>query len=85
VLNLLSNACKFTHNGEVCFNVDSFHDSIGWWIRFTVKDTGIGTAPSEFKTLLCEFTQVRQDGRTYGGTGLGLAISHRLCHIIGAR
>ena len=84
VLNLLSNACKFTRDGEITLRVTQQSDANTCFTRFSVQDTGIGIASEEFPNLFSEFTQVRQDGHTYGGTGLGLAISHRLCRLMGA-
>ena len=83
--NLTGNAIKFTHAGEV-----SLHVSVGQedenctWIRFAVKDTGIGIPRERVSTLFQPFTQV--DGsiaRRYGGTGLGLSISKRLAERMG--
>ncbi len=83
VLNLLSNACKFTENGEVTLEgtrdrVDG-HD----WIRISVSDTGIGLTPEQMGKLFQEFSQADSSTtRKYGGTGLGLAISRRLCRMM---
>jgi CheY-like chemotaxis protein len=69
LLNLLSNACKFTNGGTVTLSVDR-HDG---WIRFAVRDTGIGIAPETLKTLFRDFAQGPQTTNAkYGGTGLGL-------------
>jgi signal transduction histidine kinase len=82
LLNLLSNACKFTQQGSISLAVE--HD--GAWIRFAVRDTGIGIAPESLATLFCNFTQAEPEtGRKYGGTGLGLALSQRLCQLMGGR
>jgi PAS domain S-box-containing protein len=95
LLNLLSNAAKFTENGVITLEV-----SEEWinnqspptngnldeaFVVFRVSDTGIGMAPEEQQSLFQEFSQV--DGwiaRKYGGTGLGLALSRRLCKLMGA-
>jgi signal transduction histidine kinase/CheY-like chemotaxis protein len=81
LLNLLSNSCKFTQGGTVTLAVDR-HDG---WIRFAVRDTGIGIAPETLKTLFKDFAQGRQTSVKYGGTGLGLALSQKLCALMGGR
>ncbi|HEX5868533.1 MAG TPA: response regulator [Beijerinckiaceae bacterium] len=81
LLNLLSNSCKFTQGGTVTLTVDR-HDG---WIRFAVRDTGIGIAPETLKTLFKDFAQGRQTSAKYGGTGLGLALSQKLCDLMGGR
>jgi signal transduction histidine kinase len=78
--NLLSNAFKFTVQGEIRASV-SVHDGM---VRFTVSDTGIGIAPEAQELIFDEFRQV--DGsitRRYGGSGLGLALSRRLARLLG--
>jgi adenylate cyclase len=79
-LNLLSNACKFTEDGEVVLEVArSARD-----LTFTVRDTGIGITPEQLGRLFQEFSQADSSTtRKYGGTGLGLAISRRLCQLMG--
>jgi PAS domain S-box-containing protein len=84
VINLISNAIKFTEAGEVLVKVRALRHRKGkTWISFTVKDTGIGV-PAEHQGLIFEaFRQA--DGsmaRKYGGTGLGLAISKRLASLM---
>jgi adenylate cyclase len=80
VLNLLSNACKFTEQGEVRLAVRADPD----WVRISVADTGIGMTPEQVKRLFQEFSQAdASTTRRYGGTGLGLAISRRLARLMG--
>lgn len=83
LINLTSNAIKFTDAGEVVIRVTCTDEtSEGVVIRFEVTDTGIGIAPEAQATLFDAFTQA--DGsatRQYGGTGLGLAICARLTEI----
>jgi signal transduction histidine kinase/CheY-like chemotaxis protein len=80
LLNLLSNACKFTKNGEVRLRaVPIFADGRAW-LEFIVADTGIGMTREQMDRLFEEFSQGDQStARRYGGTGLGLAITRRLC------
>ena len=84
VLNLLSNACKFTEDGEVSLRAARCASDGNEWIRFVVADTGIGMTPEEQSWVFQEFSQADSSTtRKYGGTGLGLAISRRLCRKMG--
>ena len=84
LLNLLSNACKFTKNGEVSLRVAPAAREGRAWLEFSVSDTGIGMTPEQLGRLFEEFTQADQStARRFGGTGLGLAITRRLCHMMG--
>jgi signal transduction histidine kinase len=84
LLNLISNAGKFTNNGRVELNVEGFYNKDRRWMRFQVKDTGIGIAAKDQKQLFMAFTQVDcSSTRKYEGTGLGLAITHRFVHMMG--
>ena len=84
LLNLVSNACKFTQDGRVELAVSMHAGPDGSWMDFTVADTGIGITAEQMPRLFKEFTQA--DATTqqkFGGTGLGLAISRRLCRMMG--
>lgn len=84
LFNLLSNACKFTENGHIGVSCDIFDKDGQNWVRFAVKDTGIGIAESELTRLFKEFSQADPSpSRNYGGTGLGLALSQRFAHMMG--
>ncbi len=84
VLNLLSNACKFTEGGEVSLTVSRKRTRGKDWIRFAVADTGIGMTPEQQAKVFEEFAQADSSTtRKYGGTGLGLAISRRFCRMMG--
>jgi signal transduction histidine kinase/HPt (histidine-containing phosphotransfer) domain-containing protein len=84
LLNLLSNAIKFTDSGHVYTDVSCEDRGEQSYIRFDVKDTGIGIAPEAQEKIFESFAQA--DGSTsrkYGGTGLGLAISKQLAKLLG--
>ena len=84
LLNLLSNACKFTENGVITLKVSGKGEQGTEGVVFAVSDTGIGIRPEMISSLFHEFTQGEPaTTRKYGGTGLGLAISRRLCQILG--
>ena len=84
LLNLVSNACKFTDKGEVSLAVTSDGSGAGEALAFTVKDSGIGMSPEQMAKLFQDFSQADSSTtRKYGGTGLGLAISRRLCRLLG--
>ena len=84
MLNLLSNACKFTDHGSVTFAVDRRGEGGDDWIFLRVADTGIGMTNEQLGKLFQEFSQADSSTtRKYGGTGLGLAISDRLCRMMG--
>lgn len=86
LLNLLSNACKFTDHGRISLEVDRLRTAGQDWIRFRVGDTGIGISAEQQENLFQEFTQADISiSRKYGGTGLGLAISHRFVQMMKGR
>jgi hypothetical protein len=81
VLNMLSNAVKFTQQGQV--DVTLAPHGEGAW-RVTVRDTGIGVAPEHHDLIFQEFRQVDNGySREHGGTGLGLPISRKLAELLG--
>lgn len=85
LLNLLSNACKFTDSGKIeviCSRAK--RDDGREWFKIAVKDTGIGIPQEEIARLFKEFSQADPSpSRNYGGTGLGLALSQRFAHMLG--
>src|SRR5947208_5879725 len=83
LLNLLSNACKFTSQGEIKLNARRIANGRNW-VEFAVSDTGIGMTPEQQAKLFEEFTQADSStARRYGGTGLGLAITRKLARMMG--
>ncbi|MFB2550358.1 sensor histidine kinase [Ensifer soli] len=84
VVNLLSNAAKFTREGTVTLIVKRQKIASSDWIEMTVRDTGIGIPADDLPRLFQDFQQVTGgNGGKYGGTGLGLAISQKLCTLMG--
>lgn len=83
LLNLLSNAYKFTEHGKVTLRVDALSDGM---IRIAVADTGIGLSEDQQRKLFDSFSQAdNSTTRKYGGTGLGLAISKSLAELLGGQ
>jgi signal transduction histidine kinase len=83
LLNLLSNACKFTKQGEVALRVRKVADGRDW-VELAVTDSGIGMTAEQQAKLFQDFTQADSlTARRYGGTGLGLAISRKLARMMG--
>src|SRR5262249_57970683 len=83
LLNLLSNACKFTKEGEVALRVRQVADG-GDWVELAVADTGIGMTAEQQTKLFQDFTQADSlTARRYGGDGLGLSITPKLPRLMG--
>ncbi len=87
LLNLASNAVKFTHAGEVVIGVEAIErKDADLVLRFSVRDTGIGITPERQGLLFQPFSQAdASTARHYGGTGLGLAISKQLAEFMGGQ
>ena len=84
LLNLLSNASKFTENGVISLEVFRDIGPEGNWANFRVRDTGIGMTLDQVGRLFQAFSQADAGTmRKYGGTGLGLAISQKFCRMMG--
>ena len=82
LFNLISNAAKFTTKGTISVVVDSFDDNR--WLRFSVKDTGIGISEANQQKLFSDFFQIQESQYLNPqGTGLGLSISLRLVQLLG--
>jgi adenylate cyclase len=83
LLNLLSNACKFTKDGEVALRARRVGNGRGW-IELSVADTGMGMTPEQQAQLFEEFSQAdASTAQRFGGTGLGLAITRKLARMMG--
>src|SRR5262249_31803343 len=83
LLNLLSNACKFTKEGEVALRVRKVADGREW-VELAVADSGIGMTAEQQTKLFQDFPQAASlTARRYGGTGLGLALSRKLARMMG--
>jgi PAS domain S-box-containing protein len=85
VLNLLSNAAKFTQNGTITIRARrERHVEEGDWLQFAVADTGIGMNEEQLARLFNAFMQAEATtARRYGGTGLGLALTRRMMQMLG--
>jgi signal transduction histidine kinase len=82
LLNLLSNATKFTEAGTITLTAQ--RQPTGDWWTFEVRDTGIGLSPAQLTRLFEAFSQAdASTAHTYGGTGLGLTISRHFCRLMG--
>ncbi|MEJ5250607.1 MAG: ATP-binding protein [Armatimonadota bacterium] len=83
--NLVNNAIKFTEQGEVVVQVSCLRrEEESVWVRFTVRDTGIGIPPERLGAIFEAFTQADSSTtRKHGGTGLGLAICKQLAELMG--
>jgi PAS domain S-box-containing protein len=86
LLNLLSNACKFTQLGTVAFTVKREIDTSGEWVVFEISDTGIGMNEEQIQRIFNRFEQADNSAtRGFGGSGLGLCIAKDLTEIMGGR
>ena len=84
LLNLLSNAAKFTREGAIALSVCKDETAARSTLIFQVRDSGIGMSPEQQEAVFEAFTQAdASTTRKYGGTGLGLAISRRFCQMMG--
>ena len=84
LMNLFSNAVKFTEHGTITINTEHKVHEDKTWIAIQISDTGIGIPEDEIDALFQPFQQSRKGAESkYGGTGLGLAISRRICRLMG--
>jgi len=87
LLNLVSNAVKFTESGSIVISCTTVRvEDNQWFVRFSVSDTGIGMTESSLQNIFDPFVQADGSVTTkYGGTGLGLSICRRLVELMGGR
>ncbi len=84
LLNLLSNAAKFTTKGTIMMTVLSRTTDRGEWMTLEVTDNGIGMSPDGLRRIFEDFSQAENDTASkFGGTGLGLALTRRFCRMMG--
>jgi signal transduction histidine kinase/CheY-like chemotaxis protein len=84
LLNLLSNASKFSEKGTITFSATREARNGSDWLVFRIRDTGIGMTPEQMGKLFRAFTQADDStSRRYGGTGLGLALTKKFCQMMG--
>ena len=87
LINLLSNACKFTEHGQITLTVERMSDALkqnDTWLKFAVVDTGIGMTSEQMGKVFHAFTQAdNSTTRKYGGTGLGLTITQQFIAMMG--
>jgi len=84
LLNLMSNANKFTERGRITLDARHGQENGSDWVTLAVADTGIGMTPEQMGKLFQEFSQASSSTASkYGGTGLGLVISRRFCQMMG--
>ena len=86
LLNLLGNACKFTEQGEILLTVQREMTAGEGWVRFSIRDTGVGMTQEQVGRLFEPFVQADASiSEKYGGTGLGLSISKSYCEMMGGQ
>ena len=84
LLNLVSNAAKFTKNGTITILANRHMRNGRAWLKFVVSDTGIGISEANLEKLFKQFSQATLDtSKNYGGTGLGLVLTKRFCELLG--
>lgn len=85
IMNLISNALKFTKNGEVSISADLKRtEGTTYFIEFKIKDTGIGIAKEHQSKVFDKFVQIERKEEDYQGTGLGLSIVSKLVELFGS-
>jgi signal transduction histidine kinase len=84
LLNLLSNACKFTREGVISVTASDDRDDSAELVVFAIRDTGVGMTPVQLERVFDAFVQAEDStARDFGGTGLGLSITRQFCEILG--
>ncbi|MBT7408224.1 MAG: PAS domain-containing sensor histidine kinase [Methylococcales bacterium] len=83
ILNLLSNACKFTKNGVVELSIKFYEKEGREWLQASVKDSGVGMSSTQLDKVFDEFAQAESNtSKEFGGTGLGLSICKKLAKLM---
>ena len=86
IFNLLSNAAKFTQNGQITLTAKRKKVNGSDWITIAVSDTGVGISKEQQNALFSNFSQANPSiAAKYGGTGLGLSLSQNLCRLMGGK
>jgi len=86
LINVMGNACKFTENGVITLTVEAFDREAVPWVRFAVRDTGVGIPPEKLDSIFEPFSQADSSmSRKFAGTGLGLAVVKELVSRFGGR
>lgn len=86
IFNLLSNASKFTQNGQITLRAGRQQRADGEWITISVVDTGVGISANQQNALFSNFAQANPAiAAKFGGTGLGLSLSQNLCRLMGGQ
>lgn len=84
LLNLLTNAAKFTQNGDITLSLTCLSRKGGDWLRFSVRDTGIGIDKDQIDRIFEPFSQASDTtAKHFGGTGLGLSIARNFAGLMG--
>ncbi|MCP4695706.1 MAG: response regulator [Gammaproteobacteria bacterium] len=84
LLNLISNACKFTKDGTISLRISQEQDKGANWVNFSLSDTGIGLSEEQMERLFQKDSPAANTTvRNYSGTGLGLVLSRQFCHMMG--
>ena len=86
LLNLISNACKFTEDGSVTLKAEAYEALGVSWLQYAVRDSGIGMTEGQMAKIFDDFTQAEAETTAkFGGTGLGLSITKQLIEMMGGR
>lgn len=83
LLNLLSNAAKFTVNGTVTLKAQALDKDGTEWLSLCVEDTGIGMSMTQKMVIFQPYEQAKGTSQKFGGTGLGLSLTQKLCEMMG--
>ena len=84
MINLISNATKFTNKGEITLSLEKNEKKATTWISFILTDTGIGISKAQQEKIFSPFVQAHYSGnKQYEGTGLGLSIVKKICDLMG--